>query len=183
VYLIQEADDNALADRAAGGDLTAFEALVLRHQRGLFRVALRMLGNYEDASDATQVAFVKAFESLHTFDQSFRFFSWLYRILLNECLNARRNRRASEPIPFDLAITASPLDQLEGAERRQRVQRAILALPPDYRQVLVLRHFGDLGYEEIAATLGIPSKTVKSRLYTARQRLTELLLDEQARRR
>ena len=76
------------------------------------------------------------------------------------------------------ALAASPLDALEASERRHRVQQALLALPHDYREVIVLRHFAELGYDEIAATLGIASKTVKSRLQTARQRLTELLILE-----
>ena len=75
-------------------------------------------------------------------------------------------------------MAGSPLDALEASERRQRVQRALLALPHDYRQVIVLRHFAELGYDEIAATLSIPSKTVKSRLYTAREQLRKLLVLE-----
>ena len=75
----------------------------------------------------------------------------------------------------DLPAEGSPLERLEAADRRRLVQRALLALPVDYRQVIVLRHFGELDYDDIAATLGIPVKTVKSRLYTARQRFFELL--------
>ena len=76
-------------------------------------------------------------------------------------------------------MAGSPLEALEAAERRRRVQHALLALSREYREVIVLRHFGELGYDDIAATLGIPAKTVKSRLYTARQRLLELLVGEQ----
>jgi RNA polymerase sigma-70 factor (ECF subfamily) len=77
-----------------------------------------------------------------------------------------------------LAGTETPLDALEKVERRQRVQKALLALTDDYRQVVVLRHFAELSYDEIAATLGVPATVVKSRLYTARQRLAEMLLLE-----
>jgi RNA polymerase sigma-70 factor (ECF subfamily) len=79
-----------------------------------------------------------------------------------------------------MLVAGTPLDALEARERRHRVQQALLALPHDYRAVIVLRHFAELGYDEIGATLGIPAKTVKSRLYTARQRLTELLIAEKA---
>jgi RNA polymerase sigma-70 factor (ECF subfamily) len=178
VYFMQDPDDSTLVARSVGGDAAAFEALVVRYQRVLFSVALRMLGEYADASDATQAAFVKAYQRLGSFDPQFRFFSWIYRILLNECLNAKRDRRTHGEIPPDLAVGGSPLEALEIAERRRRVQLALLALPVEYREVIVLRHFAGLSYDDIAATLGIPAKTVKSRIYTARQRLVELLVAE-----
>jgi RNA polymerase sigma-70 factor (ECF subfamily) len=174
---MQNDDDAALVAGAARGDTSAFEALVTKYQRVLFSVAHRMLGDYADAADATQTAFIKAYQKLGSFDPSFRFYSWIYRILLNECLNARRDRKNHERITPDLAGAASPHDDVEAAERRQRVQRALSELPAEYRQVIVLRHFGELSYDDIAAVLGIETKTVKSRLYTARQRLTELLSD------
>jgi RNA polymerase sigma-70 factor (ECF subfamily) len=175
---MQDPDDSTLVARSVGGDAAAFEALVIRYQRVLFSVALRMLGEYADASDATQAAFVKGYQRLGSFDPQFRFFSWIYRILLNECLNAKRNRRTHGEIPPDLAVGGSPLEVLEIAERRRRVQLALLALPVEYREVIVLRHFAGLSYDDIAATLGIPAKTVKSRIYTARQRLAALLVAE-----
>lgn len=178
MYFTQDTEDVDLVARSLRGETAAFETLVTRYQRVLFSVAHRMLGDYDDASDATQAAFLSAYRKLDTFDPHFRFFSWLYRILLNECLNARRNRRPHEAVRPDMQLEASPLEALEAAERRRHVQQALLALPHDYRVVIVLRHFGELGYDEIAATLGIPAKTVKSRLYTARQRLIELLLHE-----
>jgi RNA polymerase sigma-70 factor (ECF subfamily) len=178
VYFMQHSDDEALVSRARAGDTGAFETLVTRYHRVLFTVALRMLGNDADAGDATQVAFIRAYERLDSFDPRFRFFSWLYRILLNECSNSRRGRRAPQEIASELAADPTPLEALERAERRRRVQMALLDLPAEYRQVVVLRHFGELSYEEIAGTLGISSKTVKSRLYTARQRLLAQLVGE-----
>jgi RNA polymerase sigma-70 factor (ECF subfamily) len=181
VYFSQDQEDAALVRRSLGGDTAAFEALVAKYERVLFRVAVRMLGDREDARDAAQAALISAYRRLDSFDVNLRFFSWLYRILLNECLNARRSRRPQEAVTPDMLLAASPLESLEAAERRQRVQQALLALPHDYRVVIVLRHFAELGYDEIAATLDIPAKTVKSRLYTARQRLTELLALEKTR--
>jgi RNA polymerase sigma-70 factor (ECF subfamily) len=157
------------------GEAAAFEVLVERYQRVMFNVALRMLGNSEDASDATQTCFVKAYERLQSYDSRYRFFSWLYRILTNECLNTLRARRPGEVVTLDLVAPASP-DALEAAERRRAVQQALLSLPPEHRGVVVLRHYAELSYEEIGAALGIPKKTVKSRLYTARHRLGELLI-------
>ena len=174
---MQDPDDSVLVTRTLAGDTDAFAVLVSRYEAVLFRVALRMLGDRADAADAAQTAFIKAYERLTSFDNSFRFFSWIYRILLNECLNTKRSRRSHEQVSVDIVAGKSPLEDLEVAERQDRVQRALLALPDDYRKVVVLRHFAELSYEDIAATLGIPEKTVKSRLYTARQRLMELLVD------
>ena len=176
VYFINETDDTAQVTRCLEGDTAAFEALVKRYQKGLFNVALRMLGSYEDARDTTQIAFVKAYQHLDSFDTSQRFFSWIYRILKNECLNVLRARRPSEPVSLDMPSIGGPFDSLESAKRQQAVQKALLSLTPDYREVIVLRHFTELSYDDIANTLGIPTKTVKSRLYTARQQLGALLV-------
>jgi RNA polymerase sigma-70 factor, ECF subfamily len=149
---------------------------VERYERVLFSVALRMLGDAEDARDATQDAFVKVYQRLGDYNAEYRFFSWIYRILTNECLNALRARRPHEPDVPETPTTSGALEALELEERRQAVQNAIAGLPPDYRDVLILRHFAELSYEEVADTLAIPLKTVKSRLYTARQQLGHRLL-------
>jgi RNA polymerase sigma-70 factor (ECF subfamily) len=176
VALIQDIDDAAIVARCLAGDTSSFETLVVRYQRVLFTVALRMLGSREEARDATQSALLKAYERLDTYDPKFRFFSWMYRILTNECLNVIRGRRPQEPVTPDLLVTTRPVDHLEEGQRRAAVQRALSALSPEYREVIVLRHFADLSYDEMAETLGIPAKTVKSRLYSARQQLGERLL-------
>lgn len=181
MYLVSDADDAALVSRSLTGDGTAFEALVARHERVLFTVACRFLGNRDDARDAVQGALIKAYEHLARFDANRPFFSWIYRILVNECLNSLRARRPQETIPATLAAVGTPFDQAAARERQAQVQRALLQLPPDSRAVIVLRHFAELSYDEISETLGIPEKTVKSRLYTARQRLGELLLGWRAR--
>ena len=175
VYVDQDADDLALIARCKTGDAAAFEGLVVRYQRVLFTVAVRMLGNADAANDAAQNAFVKAYQKLETFDPKRRFFSWIYRILVNECLNARRGHAAHEPLTPDVASVSGPDVAFEAAERRGRVQTAILALPIDYREVIVLRHYAGLSYEEIAEALHVPAKTVKSRLHTAKERLAAML--------
>jgi RNA polymerase sigma-70 factor (ECF subfamily) len=181
VYVDHDADDLAIVARCRGGETGAFEALVERYQRVLFTVALRMLGDYEAASDAAQNAFVKAYQKLETFDPTRRFFSWIYRILVNECLNARRDQPSHEPLAPDLAAAGTPADLFETDERRRRVQSAILALPMEYREVIVLRHFTELSYEEIGETLHVPARTVKSRLHTAKTRLAVMLRELDAR--
>jgi len=175
VYVSQDAEDNVLVERCRNGDSAAFEPIVERYQRLLFTVALRMLGDHDEASDAAQNAFVKAYQKLDTFDQSRRFFSWIYRILLNECLNLRRDRHPHEQLTPELATVGGPVELLEATERRRRVQAAVRALPIEQREVIVLRHFTELSYEEIADVLRVPAKTVKSRLHAARQRLSQML--------
>jgi RNA polymerase sigma-70 factor, ECF subfamily len=181
VYIDQDADDLALVVRCRAGETAAFEALVERYQRVLFTVALRMLGDYDAANDAAQNAFVKAYRKLETFDPTRRFFSWIYRILVNECLNARRDALPHEPLAPDLAAVGTPADLFESADRRKRVQEAILALPVEYREVIVLRHFAELSYEEIGETLRLPARTVKSRLHTGKTRLAAMLRGLEAR--
>jgi RNA polymerase sigma-70 factor (ECF subfamily) len=176
VYVIHDAEDLASIRRCRAGDPTAFEPIVLRYQRVLFTVALRMLGDRDDADDAAQNAFVKAYEKLATFDEKRRFFSWIYRILVNECINLRRDRHVHEELANDIAEQhGTPADVFEHRETSARVQAAILALPMPYREVIVLRHFADLPYDEIAGTLGVSASVVKSRLFTARQRLAQML--------
>jgi RNA polymerase sigma-70 factor (ECF subfamily) len=169
-------EDAALVRQTLAGESDAFGLLVTRYQKVLYTVAFRMLGNAEDARDVTQDAFVKAYQRLSTFDPTYRFFSWMYRILVNECLNTVRSRRQQEPLSPDLPSGETPFDVAEAGERSRQVEGALLRLSPEYRAVIVLRHFVGSSYEEIADLLAIPEKTVKSRLYTARQRLGVELL-------
>lgn len=141
-----------------------------------------MVGNQEDARDLTQTAFVKAYEKLGSYDRRFRFFSWIYRILVNETLNFLERRRAHEPVDDSLAVAAAggPHEAFEAAELERRVQEALLQLKPSHRAVVVLRHYADLSYEEMSSTLGISEKRVKSRLFSARQKLADLLAERPA---
>lgn len=170
-------DDNVWVARCLRGDASAFEPLVRRYQRVLFSVAHRMLGNYEDALDATQNALVRAYEGLDSYDPNRRFFSWIYRIVVNECLNARRSKRESEPLSEAIEADSAdgPLENVAAMERSASIEAALVRLSEDHRLVVVLRHFADLSYSEMSEALGVPEKTVKSRLFEARQRLGELL--------
>lgn len=176
MYLLQDADDAALVRQTLAGETAAFGTLIERHQRPLYTVACRMLGNREDAADALQGALIKAFEHLDGFDSRHRFFSWIYRIVVNECLNMIRARRPEDVLDPALAAVGTPFEAAAATERAAQVQRALMQLTTDARSVIVLRHFGELSYDQIAETLGVPSKTVKSRLHSARQKLGEQLL-------
>ena len=172
----QDEDDATLIRRVLDGETAAFEVLVERYQRVLYTVALRMLGNRDDAKDATQTAFVRAYERLASFDEQYRFFSWIYRILMNECLNVIRGRRPEDELTPVLATSGGPFESAVSRERQRAGAGGAAAAHAGYRAVVVLRHFAGLSYDEMADALGVPAKTVKSRLYSARQRLGELLL-------
>ena len=163
--------------RCLKGDVEAFATLVERYQRVLYNLGLRMLGNPEDARDASQTAFLKAWQRLSTFDPRYRFFSWIYKITVNECLNVIARRKRSEPLDPEIELPSQEdaSASLRAREASERVQKALLRLPPQQREVVILRHFLEMSYGEIAGTLTIPEKKVKSRLYEARQRLCQLL--------
>ena len=172
-------DDAVCVARCLEGDTSAFEPLVRRYERVLFTMAYRLTANVEDARDATQNAFVSAYVHLDRFDPSRSFFSWLYRITLNETLNLKRGRREHSPLA-NPRVESGVEAALDRADTRARVRTAVRHLPDDQRDVIVLRHFAELSYQDIAEALAIPEKTVKSRLFSARQRLAALLAPGQA---
>ncbi len=171
----KDEEEDCLLARCLEGDGGAFGTLIDRYQRVLFNVSLRMVGNREDALDITQTVLLKAYENLGSFDRKRRFFSWVYRIAINESLNHLSRRRRQEPMDEALPSHESgPDDEWVRSRLHDSVQEALLKLTPDYRQVIVLRHFAELSYQEMGRVLEVPEKTVKSRLYTARQLLGEI---------
>jgi len=167
--------DRALVTRFLAGHQDAAGGLVDRYQQRLFNVALRMLNNVQDAEDVTQTVFLKAFDKLDTYDPKYRFFSWIYRMTVNESLNMLKRRGRTVTLEDELAITEPGAAAERAAETEDRVGRALMNLKPDDRTVVVLRHFVSFSYQEIADVLEIPVKTVKSRLFTARERLRTTL--------
>jgi RNA polymerase sigma-70 factor (ECF subfamily) len=158
------------------GERKAFEVLVERYEKKLFNAAYRVLGDAEDAMDATQSAFVKAYEKLHTFDTSCRFFPWMYRILINESLNIVNYRKRHDELDSNIPLPGkSPEEKVRDRELGRHLQAALKTLKPDYRIVVALRHYQGFSYREISEILHVPEKTVKSRLFTARQQLREIL--------
>jgi RNA polymerase sigma-70 factor (ECF subfamily) len=135
-----------------------------------------MTRNREDARDLTQAVFLKAYRGLQGFDTQRRFYSWLYRIMLNEGLNLLSRKREQEPVSEDLPGTqGSPEDEYLNTVIQETVQTALHELNVEQRQIIILRHFLHLSYEEMGEVLEIPAKTVKSRLFTARQNLAPIL--------
>ena len=168
--LATDEQDRALVERYLENHRDAAGALVDRYQQRLFNVALRMLGNVPDAEDVTQTVFLNAFHRLRTYDPRYKFFSWIYRMTVNESLNMLKRRKPTVTLEEDLDILA-PGAATDRAEAEDRVRTALMGLKPDDRAVVVLRHFVSFSYQEIADVLEIPVQTVKSRLFTARERL------------
>jgi RNA polymerase sigma-70 factor (ECF subfamily) len=171
-------DDNRLIEAALKGDADAFGTLVERYQRPLYNAALRITGNRDDALEATQSAFLNVFDKLHTFDPAHRFFSWIFRAVVNEALDTTSRKRRfveDEGVVESRLADGDPESELSSSEESARVRRALNGLAVDHRVVLVLRHFHDLSYAEMADLIGIPEKTVKSRLFSARRELRVLL--------
>lgn len=167
--------DAMLVAACLAGDRTAFGELVDTYQSKLFYAAFRITGSAEDAMDATQGAFVKAYENLHTFDPSRRFFSWIYRIGLNEALNILDRRKNQSELEEVAGSGDDPEQACEAEETGRAIQAALMMLGAEQRVVLVLRHFHGLSYREIGEVVGIGEKTVKSRLFEARQSLRAVL--------
>jgi RNA polymerase sigma-70 factor (ECF subfamily) len=148
------------------------------YQRRLFTVALRMLGNVEDAEDVTQTVFLNAFLKLRTYDPKFRFFSWIYRMTVNESLNVLKRRKRAVTLDDEPQVPAPDAGADRATEVQDLVEKALMRLKPDDRAVVVLKHFASFSYHEIAEVLEVPVRTIKSRLYTARDRLRLALLGE-----
>ena len=167
------------------GQTDRFEELVRANERGIYALCLRMLGSEQDALDASQEAFFRAYRALSSFRGESRFSVWLYKTAANVCRDALRRRPAEPPMPLEddegaeLPIPDGRFDpqtELERAELRRAVHEGLNALSPEYREVLVLREINGLSYDEIAHVAGIEAGTVKSRLYRARRSLAAILL-------
>lgn len=148
------------------------EALVRQYERPVYNAAFRMLGNRDDAADVTQTTFLKTFQNLAQYNPAYRFFSWIYRIAINESIDTLSKRSRSEPLlEARAANDPTPEVQANAQQLSDEVQLALMSLSEDYRSVIVLRYFTGCSYREMADVLGVPEKTVKSRLYSARQKM------------
>lgn len=174
--------DTELAVLAAGGDQPAFAELMTRHRPRLYAVCRRITTHDQDAQEALQETMIIAWKRLGEFDGRSAVGTWLYRVATNAAIDeVRRRKRAPEPTDAGSMPEPTPA---RGADRgvvaRMDVDRALAALPPQYRAVVVLRELCDLTYAEIAELRDIPIDTVKSQLSRGRQALVELLSDRPA---
>lgn len=170
-------EDATLVRSCLEGNNTAFETLIRKYEKPIYNLAFRMLRDRDDAQDITQTVFVKAYEKLDTFNPAHQFFSWIYRIAVNESINfSKKSKRMDE---YESGVSASePATQADAYSNDslgEEIGEAIRLLKVDYRMVLVLKHYHDFSYHEMGEILDIPEKTVKSRLFSARQQLKEIL--------
>jgi RNA polymerase sigma-70 factor (ECF subfamily) len=174
---MSEDGDGGLVRRCREGDKRAFEGLVIRYERPVYNAALRMLRNPEDARDVTQVVFLKAFEHLGDYDPKYRFYSWIYRIALNESINMLNRRVQVEPFAGDeIDEQPGPDDVLSREQVASSIEAALMTIKPEYRSVIVLKHLLECSYHDMSEILELPEKTIKSRLFMARQLLKDALL-------
>lgn len=164
------------------GRKSAMKTLVERYKRRAYYLALGMVGNSDEACDISQEAFIKVFKSANRFDCQQRFFPWFYSILINLCKDTlqRRERRNSKEVNVDdnefiLIDNQNPETNMIKKEEAECVRKAIMELDPDDREIIMLKHFRDIPYDEISVLLKIPSGTVMSRLYYARKKLAKIL--------
>jgi RNA polymerase sigma-70 factor (ECF subfamily) len=172
-------DEGSIIERCKKGDREAFASIVQHYMKPAYYVALGYVGRPEDALDLSQDAFVNAFRHIKRFDSSRKFFPWFYSILKNLCMNhIARTRRRQESSIDEMAelgpvpIPVETVDPEQNALRRDleaKVGQALQRLRPKDREIIILQHFQDYSYQEIADLLGIPIGTVMSRLYGARQ--------------
>jgi RNA polymerase sigma-70 factor (ECF subfamily) len=185
--------DSGLIERYLAGSEEAFNRLVLRHQRRAVNLAFRFLGNYEDACDVAQEAFVRVHTHLRRFRGQCSFKTWFYKIVLNLSRNKYRSKRRRGEFgrismdnpdgdnpgnPLEIAdMTFSVAREIRRKEIQMSVQQALKRLPPRHREIVVLRHMEGLSYAEIGGLLGCAEGTIKSRLHRARTAIRKLLAD------
>jgi RNA polymerase sigma-70 factor (ECF subfamily) len=182
-------DELALVNRARGGDTSAFNSLVVRYERKIYRLAKNITQNDEDAEDVLQDTFLKAYEHLPDFQGNSKFYTWLVRIAVNEALMKLRKRKSDRTVPLDEPVDTGeetvvreiavwdedPEKKYSQDELGQILNEAVQSLKPAFRTVFVLRDIEELSTEETAQSLNISIPAVKSRLLRARLQLREKL--------
>lgn len=174
--------DRECIQRLQQGETGAFEILVRRHQKTIFNLVYRLLGDYDEAAEIAQEAFLSAYKSVGQFRGDANFSTWLYRIALNHASTRRKSLANSQQRNVPLETTdpvddrrVDPADNVEQKEVQERVQKALNSLEPNDAAIILLRDMQDMPYDEVARMLDLPVGTVKSRLYRARQALKSRL--------
>lgn len=182
--------ENGVIRSVLDGNINDFEQLVTAYEKNVYNLALRMVGDPDDAADITQETFIKAYHALGSFRGDSKFSSWIYRIASNVCLDflRSRSRRAQVPLSFENEDAEGEIELPDMSQNPEKVlmkklsmeavRRGMEKLPPKQRQILVLRELCGLSYAELAQTLSVEEGTVKSRIFRARKRLCAILLGD-----
>ena len=181
-------NDTELIERFQQGDTAAFDTLFTRYQKRTYRLVQRFISNREDALDLTQDAFIRAYQGLGDFKSQCQFYSWLYRITVNLCIDFLRKKARSEVLLYDSDESGelpmanipdprseSPAKAVENKELRTHIRKAVRRLPPKQRQIFILRHWDGLSLKDIAAVVGRSDGTVKAHLLHAHRNLRKHL--------
>ena len=181
--------DELLVKKAQKGDMEAFEALVLKYEKIVFNISVRMLSDQDDALDASQDVFLKVYKSIKGFKSEAKFSTWIYRVTSNVCLDIIRRRKDRASVSLDAKIefddgeaSIDPISdtpcvekEIERSELKRLVSEAVNELPENHRTMIILRDFQDMSYQDIAYVLDCPEGTIKSRISRARKVLKDLL--------
>ena len=174
--------ENSWISASQRGDVPAFNRLVLKWEKTVYNVALRMLQNREEAAEATQEVFLLAFKNIRSFRRDCKFSTWVYRIVLNHCVTRMKQRPPGTHLSLEdegderapapqLRVAETQVSEVMRGEQRSRVLAALSGLTPEQQAVIELKFFQELTFEEIAATLEVPQSTIKSRLYAGLEML------------
>ena len=173
-------DDNILVKECLKGNKKSFEEIVEKYYKTIFRLSFRITRDHDNAEEITQCAFVKAYEKLDSFDTKYKFFSWLYRITVNEAINFSKREKKNEEISERYSTNDRDPDKIyEKVELKKKISEALMELDLLYRLPVVLKHLFDYSYKELSYLLDVPEKTVKSRLFTGRQLLKDILIKKE----
>lgn len=173
---MKENDDKKIIEEVLSGNLDVFGILVERYQQSIFRMIFKMTGSSVEAEELTQSVFVKVYTNLSQFNPKYKFFSWLYRIALNESLNYLKSRKNISAINVNTSVThENPEVIFHKKERKKALQQAIMELNPMERTLIVLKYYEEMTYKDISNVTGLSVKKVKSRLFTGRKKLKELV--------
>ena len=170
-------DDNELVYEVIHGSISSFEILIERYQKTVFNIVFRMINDKETSRDLTQDIFIKVYEKMGSFNFNYRFFSWIYRIAVNETINYLKSQRKFEDLKKIEGFYMVGEPEAGKEERNKKLRTGLKKLRADYRLLLLLKYFFCLSYEEMAEVLEIPVNKVKARLFSAREKLKEELLN------
>ena len=177
MYLQLENEDFKLVSDCLSGNGRSYEVLVEKYHKIIFRLANKLVKDFDDAEEITQSVFVKAYENLKNYNPNYKFFSWLYRIAVNESINFGKRKKSVEKISENFRSVDDDPDKIyDNNALSDVITDALMELDMLYRMPVVLKHFLDYSYKELSYLLGVPEKTVKSRLFTGRQLLKDILV-------